>query len=1396
MKAIGTAWGFLAIALLAAVPPATAQTTGVVTCKVTTVTYGGSHAPQHYLAMWIMNSSGGFVRTLQERINSSGSRASSHLPNWWADSAHVHAITGATVDNHTAPVVGVWDCRNAAGAVVADGVYRVRVEFTEDEGSGKVTSTNYIQFTKGASAFSTNLPNLAQFNSISVTYTPLATPHDVAVTRIAAPANGYLNSNVQVTVSVSNLTTTVESFTVSLSNTTTSASIGSRSLTSFPGNGSTNIVFSWGTTGITARPYTLRAYIPALSGETNTADNQASTNVILQAAVHDLAVLALDAPASVPPNTTANVAVVITNKGDFAENFFVVLQDTTASAQIGLRQLIGFPSHGVSNVVFSWNTAGLAWGSHTLEATAGPVIGEVQTEDNLGSTSVLVFPPVQTNRLIPRESVWRYNDAGLNLHGGPWTNASYYDGHWPSGPGPFGYGDTPEATTNSFGPDPNDKYPCTYFRRFFRLDAVAVSAVCRVQRDAGIIVYLNGREVIRDNMPAGAPAYAQLAATAVEGFNETNYFPFAIPPEAFTNGWNLLAAEVHISSNSAEDMSFDLELDAVVPEATAVHDVAVTAVEARDGANPGDLVPVTVRLLNLGNVAETFSVTLTDTNSGATVGNATVTDCGPGEAAQAEFDWATAGAAPGAHTLKATASTVPGETNTANNAASAPVTLASGAGVLQSLNIAGGIGGYCSAVAVEDGGSVIYVGAGATLAVFDGTTSPPTLRGQARLPGAIDSLCAGPGMVYAACGAAGVQIVNAADSLAPRHVGTYDTSGHAASVALRGTRLFVADGPAGLRILDVSTPASPSVLGAYHTEGPATAVAVGTNDLAYVLDGDNGLLILDVSTPAQPVLQGQYDRLGFGRALALGGAGLCAVDGDSGFSIFNVTSPASPARLSRIRLPAAGRAVAATGPFAYVADGPIGLLVLDLSEPATPFLIATNSTPGETADVAIQGSTAYVAKGFDGLAVVDITNPFAPATTATCDIFSRGRNVAVADGYGYVAAGDAGLRVYSVTNPALPRWVGAGTVCSDACDVAVNGATAYVADGRYGLRVLDVSSPSSPASLGVCADAALGAIDAVVERGGQAFVTDGHVLSRVDATNPAAPFLAASTNRPERLFNLAVSSAGVFAAGGEDGLLIFNPTTLGEIGSYNAGLPVTDASADSNRVYIALGGQGWIGLDVSNPAAPVPVASDLVTAARSVAFGGRLLVAADGSQSVRSFDLTTPLTPVARTNVNLLADALRISLDGPFAYISEEETGIAIVDAAPNDHNVDGLPDDWEMLIVNADPDDDIRTLADVNPWDDFDHDGLTNAQEYRAGTSPISADSVLAFSSGRQQAAEGFVIQWKSVPGKTYSIFKSTDLRSGFTLLTSGIAAGPGDLTTYTDTEASLSAFYMVAVE
>ena len=165
--------------------------------------------------------------------------------------------------------------------------------------------------------------------------------------------------------------------------------------------------------------------------------------------------------------------------------------------------------------------------------------------------------------LVPTGSTWKYLDNGSD-QGTAWRAAAFNDGSWASGPAQLGYGDGDEATVVSYGPDASAKYVTTYFRRTFPVADPAAFAglTLRVLRDDGAVVYLNGTEIYRANMPAGGVTSATFASVALGVPDESTFFSANAPAGALVAGANVLAVEVHQANGTSSDVSFDLELSA------------------------------------------------------------------------------------------------------------------------------------------------------------------------------------------------------------------------------------------------------------------------------------------------------------------------------------------------------------------------------------------------------------------------------------------------------------------------------------------------------------------------------------------------------------------------------------------------------------------------------------------------------------------------------------------------------------------------------------------------------------------------------------------------------------------------------------------------------------------
>jgi hypothetical protein len=163
--------------------------------------------------------------------------------------------------------------------------------------------------------------------------------------------------------------------------------------------------------------------------------------------------------------------------------------------------------------------------------------------------------------LLPTGSTWKYLDDGSD-QGTAWRDALFDDGGWSEGAAQLGYGDGDEATTVGYGTNPNNKYITTYFRHTFTVSDPSQYAymLLRLLRDDGAVVYLNGSEIKRANMNDGPVGYLTVAKSAVGGTAEDTFYESYLSAGDLLPGTNVLAVEIHQSSNTSSDISFDMEL--------------------------------------------------------------------------------------------------------------------------------------------------------------------------------------------------------------------------------------------------------------------------------------------------------------------------------------------------------------------------------------------------------------------------------------------------------------------------------------------------------------------------------------------------------------------------------------------------------------------------------------------------------------------------------------------------------------------------------------------------------------------------------------------------------------------------------------------------------------------
>lgn len=163
---------------------------------------------------------------------------------------------------------------------------------------------------------------------------------------------------------------------------------------------------------------------------------------------------------------------------------------------------------------------------------------------------------------IDMRGSWAYFDK-TDVLDASWTSLHFNDTVWSKGNAPLGYGDAVE-TEISYGGDENNKLISSYFRKRINIDDLSLisdTLDLGLRIDDGAVVYINGTEVVRVNMPTGTITASTTANREVVGSEESAYFLSEIPKTVLISGENIIAVEVHQYSAGSDDLAFDLTLN-------------------------------------------------------------------------------------------------------------------------------------------------------------------------------------------------------------------------------------------------------------------------------------------------------------------------------------------------------------------------------------------------------------------------------------------------------------------------------------------------------------------------------------------------------------------------------------------------------------------------------------------------------------------------------------------------------------------------------------------------------------------------------------------------------------------------------------------------------------------
>lgn len=188
----------------------------------------------------------------------------------------------------------------------------------------------------------------------------------------------------------------------------------------------------------------------------------------------------------------------------------------------------------------------------------GALLLTAWTTDGVIADRVRLLPnrPLMADTALLRlGATWRYLAASDAL-GDSWTAVDFDDGGWSEGAAQLGFGEADEVTTL-------DASGNAWFlrARFVVADPALVPALGIVAFvDDGASISLNGHEIARFNLPAGALTAATLASNAIDAGAELVPVTVGIPADRLVPGSNVIAVRLHQGAGVPRDLGFDLSV--------------------------------------------------------------------------------------------------------------------------------------------------------------------------------------------------------------------------------------------------------------------------------------------------------------------------------------------------------------------------------------------------------------------------------------------------------------------------------------------------------------------------------------------------------------------------------------------------------------------------------------------------------------------------------------------------------------------------------------------------------------------------------------------------------------------------------------------------------------------
>jgi len=178
---------------------------------------------------------------------------------------------------------------------------------------------------------------------------------------------------------------------------------------------------------------------------------------------------------------------------------------------------------------------------------------------------------------LSENSSWEFLDTGdtsfsasdvvvghPDYNSSDWKHPLFPTPDWETGNGPFRFGSVTNISGGTALSDNNQI--TTYFRTEVEVSDVNLirSITADYVVDDGFILYVNGREALRETFAEGALVTSLTTATG--GATEGTRFSEIIDPSLFHNGTNVLALELHNANANSNDLGISFEISVALED--------------------------------------------------------------------------------------------------------------------------------------------------------------------------------------------------------------------------------------------------------------------------------------------------------------------------------------------------------------------------------------------------------------------------------------------------------------------------------------------------------------------------------------------------------------------------------------------------------------------------------------------------------------------------------------------------------------------------------------------------------------------------------------------------------------------------------------------------------------